>query len=127
MMRRPGTLLLLAVVIGALGAALVYRQLRALRSEIETARQAPERIVDVGVAHKTTPLATRMAAKDVKVFAWPKDVEPEGTISDSSKVIGSVARITIDKNQPLSESQLLGEGARLLPTMIPEGMRAMSA
>ena len=125
-MRRPGTLLLLAVVIGALGAALVYRQLRALRSEIETARQVPESTVDVVVANETIPLGTRIEAKDVKVVAWPRNVQPEGAISDSGKVIGSVARVTIDKNQPLNESQLLGQGAGLVPTMIPDGMRAMS-
>ena len=125
-MRRPGTLLLLAIVIGALGAALVYRQLRALRSEIESARQAPQSTVDVVVANETIPLGTRIEAKDVKVIAWPQNVLPEGAIFDSSRVIGSVARVTIDKNQPLNESQLLGQGAGLVPTMIPDGMRAMS-
>ncbi len=125
-MRRPGTLLLLAVVIGALGAALVYRQLRALRSEIETSRQAPESTVDVVVANETIPLGRRLDAKDVKVVAWPRNVQPEGAISDPSKVVGSVARVSIDKNQPLNESQFLGQGAGLLPTLIPDGMRAMS-
>ena len=125
-MRRPGTLLLLAVVIGALGAALVYRQLRALRSEIESSRQAPQSTVDVVVANETIPLGTRIEAKNVKVVAWPQNVLPEGAISDSSKVVGSMARVTIDKNQPLNESQLVGQGAGLVPTMIPDGMRAMS-
>jgi pilus assembly protein CpaB len=126
MLRRPGTLLLLAVVIGALGAALVYRQLRSLRSEIESARQAPDSTVDVVVANQTIPLGTRIAAKSVKVVAWPRDIAPEGAISDPKAVVDSVARMTIDKNQPLNQSQLLSEGEGLLPTMIPEGMRAMS-
>jgi pilus assembly protein CpaB len=124
-MRKPGNLLILAIVIGALGAALVYRQLASLRSEIETARQAPNSTVDVVVASDTIPLGTRIDAKSVKVVPWPRDIAPEGAITDPKAVIDSVARVTIDKNQPLNQSQLTGN-AGLLPSMIPEGMRAMS-
>jgi pilus assembly protein CpaB len=125
-MRKPGNLLILAIVIGALGAALVYRQLRSLRSEIETARQAPESTVDVLVAAEPIPLGTRLAQKDVKVVPWPANIKPEGALSDPQSAIGSVARVSIEKNQPLTQSQFLSEGAGLLPAMIPEGMRAMS-
>jgi pilus assembly protein CpaB len=125
-MRKPGNLLILAIVIGALGAALVYRQLASLRSEIESARQAPNSTVDVVVASDTIPLGTRIAPKWVKVVPWPRDIAPEGAIADPKTVIDSVARVTIDKNQPLNQSQLLTGNAGLLPSMIPEGMRAMS-
>jgi pilus assembly protein CpaB len=125
-MRKPGNLLILAIVIGALGAALVYRQLRSLRSEIEMARQAPESTVDVLVAAEPIPLGTRIAAKDVKVVSWPANIKPEGALSDPQSAIGSVARVSIEKNQPLAQSQFLSQGAGLLPAMIPEGMRAMS-
>jgi pilus assembly protein CpaB len=125
-MRKPGNLLILAIVIGALGAALVYRQLASLRSEIETARQVPNSTVDVVVASETIPLGTRIQSKWVKVVPWPRDIAPEGAIADPKAVIDSVARVTIDKNQPLNQSQLLTGNAGLLPSMIPEGMRAMS-
>jgi pilus assembly protein CpaB len=125
-MRKPGNLLILAIVIGALGAALVYRQLASLRSEIESTRQAPNSTVDVVVASETIPLGTRIQSKWVKVVPWPKDIAPEGAIADPKAVIDSVARVSIDKNQPLTQSQLLTGNAGLLPTMIPEGMRAMS-
>src|SRR5262249_5034205 len=106
--------------------ALVYRQLASLRSEIETARQAPNSTVDVVVASDTIPLGTRIQSKWVKVVPWPRDIAPEGAIADPNAVIDSVARVTIEKNQPLTQSQLLTGNAGLLPSMIPEGMRAMS-
>src|SRR5262249_5346124 len=125
-MRRPGNLLLLAIVIGALGAALVYRQLRSLRSEIEAARQGAPGTVDIVVASDTIPVGSHIGEQQVKVVGWPETLVPDGAIKDPKAVINSVARVTIPKNQPLSQSQLLGQGAEVLPAMIPDGMRAMS-
>jgi pilus assembly protein CpaB len=125
-MRRPGNMLLLAIVIGALAAALVYRYLHALSSEIEAARQATPGTVDVVVANDTIPVGTRIAEQQVKVVAWPDKIVPDGAIADPKAVVNSVARVTIEKNQPLSQSQLLGQGAEVLPLLIPDGMRAMS-
>ena len=73
-MRKPGNLLILAIVIGAVGAALVYRQLASLRSEIESTRQAPNGTVDVVVASETIPLGTRIQSKWVKVVPWPREI-----------------------------------------------------
>ena len=125
-MRRPGTLLLLAIVLGAFGAALVYRQLQALRSEIEAAKQPAAPTVDVVVAAEEIPLGTRLEPKLVKVVPWPQNIVPEGAINDPKGVEESVARVTIYKDQPLTSSQLLTRTGGLLPMMIPEGMRAMS-
>ncbi len=125
-MRKPGNLLLLAIVIGALVSALVYRQLRALRSEIESTHQAAPATVDVVVASDTIPVGSRIGEQQVKVAAWPEKIVPDGAITDPKTVVNSVARVTIEKNQPLSQSQLLGQGAEVLPLMIPDGMRAMS-
>jgi pilus assembly protein CpaB len=125
-MRRPGNLLLLAIVIGALAAALVYRHLRTLRSEIEAARQAAPGTVDIVVASDTIPVGGRIGEQQVKLAAWPETLMPDGAIRDPKAVINSIARVTIEKNQPLSKSQLLGQGAEVLPLMIPDGMRAMS-
>src|SRR5262249_29165872 len=125
-MRKPGNLLLLAIVIGALAAALVYRHLRELRSEIDAARQTAPGTVDIVVASDTIPAGGRVGEQQVKLAAWPETIVPEGAIKDTKAVINSVARVTIEKNQPLSQSQLLGQGAEVLPLMIPEGMRAMS-
>jgi len=128
-MRKPGNILLLAVVIGALSAAMVYRHLRALRAEIELAQQATKAThatVDVVVAADTIPVGTRIEAAQVKVVPWPGNLAPEGAIADPKTVLDGVARVTIEKNQPLNASQLLSQGVGLLPPMITEGKRAMS-
>src|SRR5262245_58107162 len=126
MMRRPGNMLLLAIVIGALAAALVYRHLRALSSEVEMARHAAPNTVDVVVASETIPVGSRIAENQVRLVPWPDSIKPDGAITDPKSVVNSVARVTIERNQPLSQAQLLGQGADVLPLMIPDGMRAMS-
>ena len=125
-MRKPGNLLLLAIVIGALASALVYRHLRALRSEIEAARQTAPGTVDIVVASDTIPAGGRIGEQQVKVVGWPETLVPDGAIKDTKAVVNAVARVTIEKNQPINQSLLLGQGAEVLPLMIPEGMRAMS-
>ena len=125
-MRRPGNMLLLAIVVGALAAALVYRHLRQLSSEVEMARHATPNTVDVVVASETIPVGSRIAENQVRVVPWPDSIKPDGAITDPKSVVNSVARVTIERNQPLSQAQLLGQGADVLPLMIPDGMRAMS-
>ena len=125
-MRKPGNLLILAIVIGALAAALVYRHLRSLRSEIEAAHQAAPGTVGIVVASDTIPVGGHIGEQQVKVVGWPETLVPDGAIKDPKAVINSVARVTIEKNQPISQSLLLAQGAEVLPAMIPDGMRAMS-
>lgn len=125
-MRRPGTLLLLAIVLGAFGAALVYRQLQALRSEIDAAKQPETPTTNVVVAAQEIPLGTRLEPGMVKVVPWPQNIVPEGALTDTKATEESVARVTIYKDQPLTSSQILTGTGGLLPMMIPDGMRAMS-
>src|SRR5262245_6663200 len=126
-MRRPGTIFLFAIVIGALCSALVYRNLNAQRAEIEAARQAMQiGTVDVLVANQEIPVGARIEPAHVRTVRWPADIQPEGAIRDAAGVTGRIARTAIDKNQPIVESQLVGEGTGLLPLLITEGMRGMS-
>ena len=125
-MRKPGNILLLAVIIGALAAALVYRHLRELRMEIDAARGAAGRTVDVVVANDTIPIGGRIEANQVRTVPWPAEVQPEGAVHDPKMVHDSIARTTIEKNQPVLQSDMIGQGAGLLPLIIPEGMRGMS-
>ncbi len=126
-MRRPGTIFLFAIVIGALCSALVYRNLSGQRAEIEAARRAMELgTVDVLVASQPISIGGRIDAGAVKTVRWPADIQPEGAVHDSSAVVGRIARTGIDKNQPIVESQLVNEGTGLLPLLITEGMRAIS-
>jgi pilus assembly protein CpaB len=126
-MRRPGTILLLAIFIGALAAAVVYRNLRQQRAEIEAAkRRNLGATVDVVVANDSIPIGSKIAANQVRTVSWPADVQPEGVITDPQRVVGAIARTSIEKNQPIVQTVLMSEGAGLLPLLITEGMRAMS-
>jgi len=122
-MRKPANILLLAIVLGALSAALVYRHLRALRAEIEAARRPA---VTVVVANETLSVGARIEPHQVRTAPWPVEIEPEGAIHDPASVVGNAVRTSIEKNQPVLKSQLAPPGAGLLPPLIAEGMRAMS-
>ncbi len=126
-MRRPGNILLLAILIGALSAAWVYRYLRSQQAAIEAARSATTTAtVDVIVANATIPIGSRIEANQLKIVRWPAGNEPEGTFHTPEAVVGQIARTTIERNEALIQSQLVNQQAGLLPLLITDGMRGMS-
>ena len=126
-MRRPGTILLLAIVVGALGAAMVYRYLRSQQEAVEAARRAAGgATVEVVVAADTIGIGSQIQANQLKAVRWPLDAQPDGAIRRPEDVVGHIARTTIEKNQAVLQGQLVSQGAGLLPALINEGMRGMS-
>lgn len=126
-MRKPANILFLAIVIGLLSAAMVYRYLQAQQAALEAARNSARQITtQVIVASELIPIGSRIEARQVRSVAWPLDAQPEGAIREAERAVGSIARATIQKNQPVSESNLVSEGAGLLALIISEGMRGMS-
>ena len=126
-MRRPGNILLLAVLIGALSAALAYRYFRQLRLEVEAARGTANRpVVEVVVANAPITIGSRIEDTQVRLVSWPAEAQPDGAFRETKQVIGSVAVATIEKNQPILQTQVVAQAAGLLPLMINEGMRGMS-
>lgn len=126
-MRRPANLLFLALLIAALGAALVYRYLRDQQEELDEAKtRALGSVVEVVVADELIPIGSRIKDSQVKVVRWPRDAEPEGALYKPDAAVNRVARVTIQRNQPIVNSQLVTDAAGLLPLLIPEGRRAMS-
>jgi len=126
-MRKPGTILLLAVILGALVAAWVYNRLRQQERAIDVARRAAAgETVDVVVANTTIPIGSRLEAGQVRMARWPADVQPDGALRATDAAIGNIVRTTIEKNQPVLQAQLIPEGAGLLSLLIEDGMRAMS-
>jgi pilus assembly protein CpaB len=122
-MKKPTNIFLLAIVLGSLSAALIYRHLHGLRLELETARRAATEVV---VAGEKIPIGSRIEAYQLRTVAWPSDLLPDGALKEAAPAVGKVVRTSIEKNQPLLQSQLIGEGRGLLPLLITEGMRAMS-
>ena len=126
-MRKPANIFLLAIIVGALSAAMIYRHLKTMNMEVEAARAAGQHpVTDVVVARDTISIGTRVSPDTLKVVTWPADALPEGAVHDPQEVVGGIARTTIGKNQPVAKTELIAQGAGLLPLMIDEGMRAMS-
>ena len=126
-MQRPGTIFLLSIVLGALFAALVYRYLREQQSAVEMARQSARgATVEVVVADKPIPVGSRIETDQLRVAKWPVELEPQGAIRTVDQAAGSIARVSIERNQPLQQSTLVPKGAGLLPLLITDGMRGLS-
>jgi pilus assembly protein CpaB len=126
-MRRPGNILLLAVLIGALSAALAYRYFRSLRLELEAARGSANRpVVEIAVASQPIGIGSRIEEGQVKMISWPAESQPDGAMRDVKSVVGGIAVSSLEKNEPILQSQIVAQGAGLLPLMITDGMRGMS-
>src|SRR5881397_1403241 len=126
-MRKPANIFLLAIIVGALSAAMIYRHLKSMNMEVEAARAAGQHpVTDVVVARDIISIGTRITPDSLRVVTWPADAQPDGSVHDPKDVVGSIARTTIGKNQPVARTELIAQGAGLLPLLIDEGMRAMS-
>src|SRR5262245_4671334 len=122
-MQRPGIIFLLSIVLGALFAALVYRYLREQQTQVEMARRsASGATVSVVVADKPIAVGSRIEADHLRVTKWPVDLEPQGALRSVDEAAGSIARVSIERNQPLQRSILVPKGAGLLPLLITDGM-----
>lgn len=126
-MRRPGTIFMMSLVLGALFAAMVYRYLNTQRAQIEAARrEAQGATVEVLVANDKIPIGAVIEPGAIRKVAWPSNLKPEGAVTNPEDVVGQVALTTLDKNQPIVAGKLVKSGAGLLPLLIVEGMRAVS-
>jgi pilus assembly protein CpaB len=124
---KPGNVFLVAILVGALAAAMGVRYVRNLQQQIAEIRNSGNRpTVDVVVAAGEIPIGARIEPNQVRLVAWPIEAQPDGTLRATKDVVGSIARTTIERNQPILQQDLVAQGAGLLPLMIPEGMRGMS-
>ncbi len=126
-MRKPGNIFLLAIIIGALSAAMVYRHLSSLHDQVQIAKSSGERpTTDVVVASDDIPIGAKIDADHVRVVAWPAEIQPEGVLHDPNKVVGTFARTSIAKNEPVMQAHIVTDATGVLPMMIAEGMRGVS-
>src|SRR2546425_11057250 len=126
-MRKPANIFLLAIIVGALSAAMIYRHLKTMNMEVEAARAAGQHpVTDVVVARDTISIGTRVSPDSLKVVTWPADALPEGAVHDPQAVVGNIARTTIGKNPPVATTEPTAQGAGVLPLVIAEGKRALA-
>ena len=83
--------------------------------------------LQVVVAVKGLPNGTRLAAKDLKMVAWPASSPLPGAFDAIEKVVDRGLIAGLVDNEPITESKLAPlEAGAGLPPSIPPGMRAMS-
>src|SRR6202165_781820 len=112
----------LALAVGLLVSYTVYNRLRTL-----TGASNNERGVPVVMAADDIQVGTKLEAHDVHVVTLPQSAVPPGAFSGTSQVLGRGAILPVSKGEFILPSKLaaLSAGAGL-PSMIPQGMRAVS-
>ena len=113
----------LALAVGLLVAFTVYNQLRT-----SPGSSSNERVVPVVVAANDIQVGAKLDARDIRVITLPQSAVPPGAFSRTSQVLergGAV--LPISKGEFILSNKLaaLNAGAGL-PSMIPQGMRAVS-
>ena len=92
---KPGNVFLVAILVGALAAAMGVRYVHNLQQQIAEIRNSGNRpTVDVVVAADQIPIGARVEVNQVKLVAWPVEAQPEGTARATKDVVGSIARVT---------------------------------
>jgi pilus assembly protein CpaB len=111
----------LALAIGLLVAFTVYNR---LRTSITGGNQPGIKVV---VAADDIQVGAKLVAHDVSTVIIPQSAVPPGAFSDPSRVVGRGAVLPVSKGDFILQSKLAPlNGGAGLPSMIPQGMRAVS-
>ena len=112
----------LALAVGLLVAFTVYNRLRTFAGASNNMGGVP-----VVVAADDIQVGAKVQAQDVLVVTIPPAAVPPGAFSATSKVLGRGAVMPVSKGEFILPSKLaaLNAGAGL-PSLIPQGMRAVS-
>src|SRR5437868_2014669 len=121
-MRRPVIFLVLAAFAAMLASIVVYSSLKRKDEEVHRALAGTTPIV---VAAHDIAVGVKIDAGSLRTARWPRNALPNAAITDSSSVIGSVARSEFVENEPIVASRLVAAGktSGVLPLMIPADMR----
>jgi pilus assembly protein CpaB len=112
----------LALAVGLLVSYTVYNRLRTF-----TGSNNNERGVPVVMAADDIQVGTKLEAHDVRVVTLPQSAVPPGAFSGTSQVLGRGAILPVSKGEFILPSKLAALSAGSgLPSMIPQGMRAVS-
>ena len=125
-MKRPQPWLLLVLALG-FGTAAAYLALSYIRNQTTPLLSAEAPRGQVILAMKDLPVGTVVGEQDVRTVEWPGDAIPPGFLSVPEEVVGRGVITPVKLNEPLLEGKLAPRGAGGgLPTIITEGMRALS-
>jgi pilus assembly protein CpaB len=114
----------LALAIGLLVSFTVYNKLRT-----NAGSTANEGLTPVVVAADDIQVGSRLEPHDVKVISLPKSAIPPGAYSSTSRILNPPRGVVlpISTGEFILSNKLAAENAGVgLPSMIPQGMRAVS-
>src|ERR1700730_7882832 len=112
----------LALAVGLLVSYTVYNRLRSFAGSSNNERGVP-----VVMAADDIQVGTKLEAHDVRVVTLPQSAVPPGAFSGASQVLGRGAILPVSKGEFILPSKLAAVNAGAgLPSMIPQGMRAVS-
>jgi pilus assembly protein CpaB len=112
----------LALAVGLLVSFTVYNRLRTFAGSNSAASGVP-----VVVAADDIQVGAKLEAHDVRVITLPQSAVPPGAFSATSKVLGRGAVLPMSSGEFILPSKLAALNAGVgLPSMIPQGMRAVS-
>ncbi len=119
-MKNTRALIILAVaVLAGLGAVLLA--FRWLSSQNNT------KVARVAVAAVELNLGQRISADMVKLVDWPTGSVPEGSYAEADKLDGRVARVSLQRGEPILETKLAPVGSQGgLSAVIGKGHRAIT-
>jgi pilus assembly protein CpaB len=112
----------LALALGLLVSYTVYNRLRTFAGSTSNERGVP-----VVVAANDIQIGVKLEAHDVRVITLPQSTVPPGAFSAISQVLNRGAILPVSKGEFILPSKLAAVNAGAgLPSMIPQGMRAVS-
>jgi pilus assembly protein CpaB len=121
-------LLLIGVVALALAGSVSFLLYRTVL-HITTANNnnKPQDLVTAVAAATDLSVGTRLQEKDLRLVQLPAGSEPPGIAHSTTEVVGRGVVIPMAKNELVLSSKLASENAGAgLPSIIPDGMRAVS-
>ena len=122
MRNRIFAVLVLAIVAGGGLAYGTYNVINGQPAKTVAARTQP-----VVVAAADLGLGTELKKEDLTVVNFPEGHAPEGGFASAAEILGRGIIVPIVKNEPVLKAKLASKEAGFgLPTVIPDGMRAVS-
>ena len=124
-------LLLLILVIGA-AAAVLYLNRRGGGTTTQATPTPLVRYLDVIVAGQAIPRASIIKEDVIGTIQIPEDKIVEGMITDSTEVIGKLAKYPLEQGVPITRAMLadsvlqIAQGGSEAARLIPPGMTAIS-
>jgi len=119
-----GRLFILGLIALAFGGFLALSAYRALQSKTNASNQPG---ADVVVATRDIQIGTLVGSGDLKVARFPAAELPDGVYSSASTIVGRAAVQPIAKGEFILPNKLAAKnGGSGLPSLMPQGMRAVS-